>query len=204
MELRNTGLGRGYILLVERLITGRLVRWGMTPNLATTLGAVLALAVPPAFALSPWAGFVAIGCSALVDSVDGQLARLTGAQTRFGAFWDSTLDRVSDCFYLTGFWVYFWVRCDEVFWLSMAFMAAILATQLISYTKARIEGLGGACGVGLMDRVARTVYLLVWALAIAAWPGSPGIELWLGLGLYLLMTLATVVQRVKAAQKNLL
>jgi len=203
MELRNTGLGRGYVLLVERLITGRLVKWGLTPNMVTTLGAVLALVVPPAFALSPWAGFVAMGCSALVDSLDGQLARVTESQTRFGAFWDSTLDRVSDGLYLTGFWVFFWIRSDAVFWLSSAFIAAILTTQLISYTKARIEGLGGACGVGLMDRVVRTVYLLLWALIIALWPEHSGYALWCGLGLYLLLTLWTVVQRVSVARKNL-
>ena len=203
MEFRKSAIGQGYGQLVERLVTGRLARFGLTPNTATTLGALVALFVPLAFAFSPWAGFLVIGCSALVDSVDGQLARLTQSQSRFGAFWDSTLDRISDCLYLGGFWVYFWSRMDQVFWLSAAFMAAMLLTLLVSYTKARIEGLGGSCGAGLMDRVVRTVYLLAWALIIALWPSIPGYELWLGLGFYLLLTLGTVVQRVKAAHTNL-
>lgn len=203
MDFRNSAIGQGYVHLVQRLLTGRLARYGLTANMATTMGALAALFVPLAFAFSPWAGFVVMGCSALVDSVDGQLARLTQSQSRFGAFWDSTLDRVSDCLYLGGFWVYFWSRIDQAFWLSAAFMAAMLLTLLVSYTKARIEGLGGSCGAGLMDRIARTVYLLIWALAIGLWPESPGHTLWIGLGIFTALTLWTVVQRVLAAQKNL-
>lgn len=204
MEVRSTAIGQVYDRLVNRLITNRLAGSALTPNVATSVGAFVALLVPFAFALSPWAGFLAIGCSALVDSVDGQLARLSNQQSRFGAFWDSTLDRVSDCLYLGGFWVYSWGRLESVFWLSAGFMAAMLLTQLISYTKARIEGLGGSCRVGVMDRVVRTVYLLLWALIIALWPERAGYVLWGGLTLYLLLTLTTVVQRVSVAKKTVM
>lgn len=80
---------------------------------------------------------------------------------------------------------------------------ALLGTLLISYTKAKIESLGQSCHSGVMSRPARIIFLLAWALLLALMPGAHLEMLWLGLGLYLVLTLFTVGQRIVEARRVL-
>jgi CDP-diacylglycerol--glycerol-3-phosphate 3-phosphatidyltransferase len=133
--------------------------------------------------------------SALADAVDGILARSRHMETAWGAFLDSTLDRLSDQFYLAGFWILFWTRAD-VMAASAAIFSAALLSLLISYAKARAATLGVHCTAGLMDRGVRTLALIGWALLLGFFPAWRGTILWSGLLLYNLLVLLTFIQRL--------
>jgi CDP-diacylglycerol--glycerol-3-phosphate 3-phosphatidyltransferase len=81
-------------------------------------------------------------------------------------------------------------------------MAAITATLLVSYVKARAEGLGGSCKAGLMTRAPRVVYLVAWAILLIALPASREAVLWSGLAVYTALTVFTVVQRIVHVQRK--
>ena len=132
--------------------------------------------------------------SAVIDSVDGSMARQRHKTSQWGAFLDSTLDRVSDLFYLIGFWVIFYQSTNSIV-ATLGIFIAILLTFLISYSKARAEALGYSCPVGLMERSARVTALLIWTLALVMLPAHHMIILWLGLLLYNTLTLTTAIQR---------
>jgi CDP-diacylglycerol--glycerol-3-phosphate 3-phosphatidyltransferase len=195
MLLRDTALARAYYRVIDAFLLTPLSRVFSHPNQITVLGAILSVLVPAGFLLHPAAGLCAILASAVVDSLDGLLARKKGLGSDFGAFLDSSLDRVSDFFYLIGFWVLF-IGLPGFARASLLTMVAILATVLISYTKARAEGQGGTCETGLMGRAPRIIYLLAWALLLAVFPTARQPVLWWGLGIYTALTTFTVVQRI--------
>lgn len=193
-SLRNSALARGYYRLIEKSLLPRIEGLSLTPNQCTLIGLGLALTVPFGFFLHPMLGFFFMGVSGLADSIDGLLARNTGRASNFGAFLDSSLDRLSDFSYLFGFWILFWnqerlLLATTVLWLGF------LTTSMISYVKARSEALGIACRAGLLERGSRTIYLLLWALLIGLLPSLRCPVLWIGLVLYLLLTAATLLQR---------
>ena len=94
--------------------------------------------------------------SGLFDIWDGQVAKLTGRISTFGAFYDSTSDRISDFLYSLGAIYYFTVK--EIYDVVFLITAYMVLSQLISYVKARAEGLGLSCGVGLLARPLRLVF----------------------------------------------
>ncbi|MFP4213725.1 MAG: CDP-alcohol phosphatidyltransferase family protein [Desulfohalobiaceae bacterium] len=201
MDLRNTALARAYFALQERTSLAWLGSSGISANQLTLIGLLLAVLVPGAFFLHPWLGLLCMGLSAAADSLDGPLAREKGQQSSFGALLDSTSDRVADFFYLCGFWVVFWQLSQQLFLATFLVFSAFLLTVLISYIKARIEGLGGSCRVGLLGRAPRTIFLLLWALLLAAWPGGTELVLWAGLALFWALSLLTVLQRLQQARR---
>ena len=194
MSLRNTMAGAGFYRLLDRILPW-VRRHVKSPNQLTLLGVAIAAMVPFGFYISPLAGMILMVLSGLADVADGSLARSCGAQSDYGAFFDSTLDRFSDFFYLMGFWVLFWPR-GEAIASGIVVAAAFLFTVLISYTRARAEGLGRTCNVGLMERGFRVLYLIVWALLLAIVPSADGDVLWIGLVLFCLLTMVTVIQRI--------
>lgn len=200
MNLRETGLAKHYYALLERFILPLLIRKSWSPDRMTLLGMVLSLLVPLGFWLHPLAGAFALGVSGICDSLDGLLARHTDRKGRFGAFLDSTADRVSDFFYLTGFWILFRKTGTAVPAATFLVFFGFLLTVLVSYTKARIEGLGGDCQVGWFGREMRTLFLLVWALLSALLPELFTEILWGGLAFYLIASAATVIIRIRHAQ----
>ena len=131
---------------------------------------------------------LALLAGALCDVLDGSVARLSGRASRFGAFLDSTVDRVAELFVFAGMVVYFG-RNDGS---SLYPLLAILATGgsfLVSYTRARAEGLGISCSVGWMERPERLVVLLV---AIVLGPGVVRVALWV----LTVLTFFTAAQRM--------
>jgi CDP-diacylglycerol---glycerol-3-phosphate 3-phosphatidyltransferase len=163
--------GARILLPIARLLSGI----GLTPNAVTVLG--LALTVGVAVILA--SGQLVLGGLLLIatlafDAVDGTLARLTGQTTRFGAFLDSTLDRWAEiALYAALVWHYLHVGND----LGVMLAVAALSTSLmVSYTRARAEGIGVTCKEGILTRFERMLILIiglvfsldVWALGIIA------------------------------------
>lgn len=140
-----------------------LSRTPLTPNIVTWIGFVITLA---AGALVVTEHLLAAGIVVLVaglfDMLDGALARLTNKVTRFGAILDSTLDRVSEAVLLVSLLVIF-VRGQE-FKECMLVGAALVGSLLVSYTRARMEGLGIECKAGLFTRPERVIVLALGLL----------------------------------------
>jgi phosphatidylglycerophosphate synthase len=195
MSLRETAIARSYYRIIEAMLLKPLMRIFSHPNQFTLLGLAVAALAPLGFLWHAAAGICAILISAVVDSLDGLMARKTNQGSLFGAFLDSSLDRVSDFFYLAGFWLMF-RQLPHFTWASLLAMFAVLCTVLVSYTKARAEGLGGTCQVGLMGRAQRVIYLLIWGTVLVLFPAAHGQILWWGLALYAALTAFTVVQRI--------
>jgi CDP-diacylglycerol---glycerol-3-phosphate 3-phosphatidyltransferase len=203
MSLRNSRPAGAYYRVLEWAFVPVIRKFDLGPNAITFLGFVVALLVPAGFLLHVLAGFALMLLSGMIDTLDGMASRTLGNSSRFGAFWDSTLDRFSDSLFLLGFWTVLWRLGEHLLLGGLLFCLAALLTVLISYTKARMEGLGSSCGVGLMGRDVRTIYLLVWALLLGIFPAARTGVLWWGLGVYLVLVGFTVVQRMLHAWRNL-
>ena len=163
--------------------------------LITVAGAVLLAAGHPAAAL-----FVLL-LGALSDTLDGQIARAAGGGTRFGAFLDSTLDRIEEGVVLTAVAAYFASRGDD--FAVAAVVLVVLGSLMVSYTRARAEALGVECKVGLATRPVRVV-LLSAGLVFAKGAGIGDFEL-LAPAIYVMaaLTALTVWQRVWHVRRSL-
>jgi CDP-diacylglycerol--glycerol-3-phosphate 3-phosphatidyltransferase len=175
-----------------------LIRAGVSPNLITTIGTVVLLGSGLAFGL----GFVRVGGALLLlsgvgDMLDGRVARGGGGETPFGAFYDSTLDRVGEAALFGGIALFF-VRGPVAPVIAvpgmMVALTALSAGLIVSYARARAEGLGLDCKVGMAQRAERIVGLGVPSLFVGAGP-----EGWVLFGIVTLLAAAaaiTVVQRI--------
>jgi phosphatidylglycerophosphate synthase len=203
MTLRNSFLAEPYYRWLDKRILPHVNRLTLSPNQFTLIGFLLAAAVPIGFFLNPVAGLLFILISGIADTLDGLLARRRNAASVFGAFLDSTVDRISDFFYLFGFWILFW-NANRFILASGLIFASSLATVMISYVKARSEALGGTCSIGLMERGWRTIYLIIWAFLICVLPPFVDLILWVGLVLYFMLTSITVLQRIIYSRREFL
>ena len=146
----------GYLRVIEP-VASLLVRLRVSPNVLTTLGTLCSVAGGIAFAFGRihLGGWI-IGVCAIFDVLDGVVARRTGQTTVFGAFYDSTLDRVADGAVLGGILYFF---ATDPLHKNAAFVViallGIIGTFLTSYTRARAEGLGIDAKVGVMQRPER-------------------------------------------------
>lgn len=120
-----------------------------------------------------------------LDGLDGSLARVTGRQTRFGAFWDSTLDRLSESLVFLGLLIYF-VAQGTITGVVLVYIS-IVGSLLVSYVRARAEGLGISCRAGFMTRFERVVLVIAGLLSG---------RLLLALGLLAVLSVLTVFQRM--------
>src|SRR5439155_64481 len=141
----------------------RLIRLHVRPNLITTLGTAVIVGSAVAFALgwTRWGGVLLL-LSGLCDMVDGRVARRGGMVTTFGAFYDSTLDRVGEAALFSGTAIYFLrggVPPGRVTLAVVACIVALTASLLVSYTRARAEGLGLSVKVGIAQRAERVLLL---------------------------------------------
>ncbi len=150
----------GYLRLIEPVVE-YLARRRVNPNVITTIGTActISAAVIYAFGHISIAGWV-LGLTAIFDVLDGVVARRTGRETTFGAFYDSTLDRVSDGAVLAGLTVFYSTdTARHSVPMVVVCLAAIMGTFLTSYTRARAEALGIDAKVGLIQRAERVVLL---------------------------------------------
>ncbi|MGH7533949.1 MAG: CDP-alcohol phosphatidyltransferase family protein, partial [Gemmatimonadales bacterium] len=165
--------------LVERLI-----RAGVRPNTITTVGTGLVLVSALAYGLGEIRlGGLLLLLSGITDTLDGQVARAGAMVTRFGAFYDSTLDRVGDGATFIGIGAFLLTAPDIAYRVPavVACMVAILSSLLVSYARARAEGLGIDCKVGLAQRAERIIGLGVASLLVGAGPHALVLEAIVGL-----------------------
>jgi len=175
-----------------------LIRAGISPNAITTAGALVIVASATAFAVGEirLGGFLLL-FSGVFDLLDGQVARLGRRATDFGAFYDSTLDRVGEAALFGGIALYFLRGGVPPARVTLAVglaIAALGASLLVSYTRARAEGLGYECKVGIAARAERLLLLGLPTLLLG--PGRDGWLLFAIVALLALATTITVVQRV--------
>jgi CDP-diacylglycerol--glycerol-3-phosphate 3-phosphatidyltransferase len=145
-----------------RAIIQASVALGIHPNVLTLIGVLINIAAAAALAVDRFvlAGVVMIVAN-IFDFIDGKVAHITGKQSEFGAFWDSTLDRFSDLALFTGLiWLYSTLgREDYVLVATLALIFSIMT----SYARARAESLIEKCKVGFMERPERIVLFMIGA-----------------------------------------
>lgn len=161
--------------LINPLIKG-MIKIGITPNFITTTGFILnlfatglmiyaAIYDPSNTSIIGYAGGVII-FAGLFDMMDGRLARLGNMQSTFGALWDSTLDRYSELFTLFG--ILFYLLANHWVWSGIITFLAIIGSIMVSYVRARGEGLGLDVKVGFMQRPERVVVTAIGAIVCGA------------------------------------
>ncbi|HEV8409456.1 MAG TPA: CDP-alcohol phosphatidyltransferase family protein [Gemmatimonadaceae bacterium] len=151
---------KGYLRLIEP-VADYLVRRRVNPNVITTIGTLctIAAAVTYAFGHISIGGWI-LGLTALFDVLDGTVARRTGRETKFGAFYDSSLDRISDGMILGGLAVFYATDTPRhSVQMVILCLLAIIGTFVTSYTRARADALGIDAKVGMLQRPERVVLL---------------------------------------------
>ena len=165
---------------------------GVTPNGLTVIGFLLTIAA----ALFLAAGSFLIGglillIAALFDMLDGSLARATGQSTKFGAFFDSSIDRYSESVILVAL-IYYYSAASSRPLEPVLLAITLVGSLMVSYTRARAEALGVECKVGLLQRPERVILLIVGLLAGSIWP----IIMTIILSLLAILTNVTALQRI--------
>jgi CDP-diacylglycerol--glycerol-3-phosphate 3-phosphatidyltransferase len=180
---------------ISTLMRDRLIESRLTPNTISLTGFVLnvAAAVLVVERLFFLAG-IAFIIGSIMDTLDGRYSRMSGKGTPFGAFLDSTLDRLEEGIVLTAVAAYFASRHMQI--AVAAVVVGVLFSLMVSYTRARAEALGVACKVGLATRPVRVVIIAV-GLVFAKGAGLGHFEL-LAPAVYVLavVTVLTTVQRI--------
>ncbi len=176
-----------------------LIRLGITANGLTLLGASLALVAGLLVAAGQtvWAAVVLV-LAGPMDALDGTVARLSGVTSKFGAFLDSTSDRYSEGFVLTGVAIYGFNIRDQ--WIVVLAVVALWGSLLVSYTRSRAETLGVECKVGLLTRLERVVITIAMLLAN---PLRSDLPIGIGLIVLALGSHLTTIQRVLHVRRAL-
>ena len=177
------------------------LRLGISPDVVTIVGTVGvcvgALAFYPRGQLL--VGTLVIAVFIFSDNVDGVMARMSGRQGPWGAYLDSTLDRVGDAAIFGGLVLYFAGVQQNVLGAGFA-LACLILGFVVSYSKARAEGLGMTANVGIAERADRLLVALVTTFAVGL--GAPAWVLVVVLGLLSVASLVTVIQRMVAVRRQ--
>jgi CDP-diacylglycerol--glycerol-3-phosphate 3-phosphatidyltransferase len=151
-----------------------LIKLGLTPNAVTLIGLVLNILVTAIFiegaekgnrgelSYIGWAGAMVL-FAGVFDMLDGQVARLGKMSSSFGALFDSVLDRYSELVLFLG--ICYYLISHHYFYSSLFAFVAMIGSLMVSYTRARAEGLGVECKEGLMQRPERVITIGVSAIA---------------------------------------
>ena len=174
-------------------IARRLLAAGVSPNAVTITGTIGVLV--GAIGLGARGDLVAaalvVTIFALTDLLDGTMARMRGGSSRFGAFLDSSMDRLADGAVFGA--VAYWLATQNDHWGVAAALICLVGGQLVSYVKARAEGLGMTCNVGIAERTERLIIVGVGGL-LTGFGLSWGLPV--ALGVLAVLSLVTVGQRV--------
>lgn len=175
-------VSKGIVLPIARL-TGRL---GISPNTLTIVGCVLNLGISVLIGM----GYLRLGGFLLLpafafDALDGAVAREMNRVTKFGAFLDSCLDRISESAVMLA--LAWWYMSHGIYLVAILAIVSIIGAMLVSYTRARAEAIGVDCKVGLFTRVERGLLVIAGLIA-----GLSSLMLWaMAIG-----SMATAVQRI--------
>ncbi|HET8586799.1 MAG TPA: CDP-alcohol phosphatidyltransferase family protein [Candidatus Limnocylindria bacterium] len=166
----------------------------LTPNAITVIGLVIVAVAAVVLASGQLLiAAVIVAAGSLLDAVDGALARANGGGTDFGGFLDSTLDRSGEGILYIGIAGFYLFNADEPAWPVLATLAALVASFMVSYSRARAEGIGLTAAIGLAPRTERLV-LIVAGIALAGLGVAPAL-----IGAIIIVTalsVATVIQRI--------
>jgi CDP-diacylglycerol---glycerol-3-phosphate 3-phosphatidyltransferase len=178
-----------------------LIKLGISPDVVTIVGTVGvcvgALVLYPRHEFF-W-GSLVIAVFALSDTLDGTMARLSGRSTRWGAYLDSTMDRVADSAIFGG--LVLWYSGDgNTPYLAALALACLILGSVVSYAKARAEGLGMTANVGIAERAERVVVVLTATGLVGL--GVPEVLLTVVLALLALASLITVIQRMLEVRRQ--
>jgi CDP-diacylglycerol--glycerol-3-phosphate 3-phosphatidyltransferase len=195
VKLVPAGVERGYYAVTGPLVRG-LVNAGVRPNTITTIGTLLVVTSGVFYGVG-WirTGGLLLLLSGALDTLDGAVARHSGASTTFGAFYDSTLDRIGDGATFIGIAAYL-LHAPDVAYRNLAIILAMIATLaslVVSYARARAEGLGIDCRVGIAQRAERIIGLGLASLLVGAGPRALVLEAIVGL--LAVASIVTVIQR---------
>jgi CDP-diacylglycerol--glycerol-3-phosphate 3-phosphatidyltransferase len=148
--------------LAERFTTPAaklLSKTGVTPNMLTVMGFLVSIAAAVLIAKECFlAGGLVVLFAGAFDLLDGPVARVTGKTTKFGGFLDSTLDRLSEAAVLAGILAYY-AFFERGTWEPLLAYGCFVGSVMVSYLRARAEGLGVKCEVGLFTRAERVVFM---------------------------------------------
>ncbi len=166
-------LQQAIYVVINPVVKG-LIKIGLTPNAVTTIGLILNIGVAIIFVVGAeksnrgdlsyvgWAGALIL-FAGLFDMLDGQVARLGKMSSKFGALYDSVLDRYSELVLFLG--ICYYLVAHHYFLSSLFAFIAMIGSMMVSYTRARAEGLGIECKGGLMQRPERVVLIALSAIA---------------------------------------
>ncbi len=190
---------------IRRLISDRvtpplvrlLIHTPLSPNAITWIGFLITVGAAALIATGQIfiAGIVVL-VAGLFDMLDGAVARVKGRVTRFGAVLDSTLDRLSEAVLLLAL-LYVFARDDRIIW-SLVSGVALLGSLMVSYIRARVEGLGVPCKAGVFTRPERVIIVAAGLLL-------SGIDYVLisAIGLLAVLSFVTVIERLAYAWRQL-
>ena len=165
---------------------------GITPNVLTLINLALNIVAAYIIATSHFLiGGVLVLVSGLFDLLDGALARFTKQSTKFGAILDSTVDRISEAAILCGLLIWYIPRGSSL--EIVLIFAALIGSFLVSYIRARAEGVGWQCQVGLFTRAERVIVLAVGLLTN---------QVFIALCVLVVFVFITVVQRLVYLRKQ--
>lgn len=163
-----------------------LIRLGITANAITIVGTLLMAVVGWLVASGQFLiGGMLVIASAPLDALDGTVARLSGVKSKFGAFFDSTSDRYADGFIMLGLMLYGLNQRQD--WIVILAFVALWGSLLVSYTRARAEGLGLECKIGLLTRMERFIIIVAMLIFNLVLPG---------VALLAVLTHVTALQRI--------
>lgn len=192
---------RGFVALLNPVV-GTLIRHRVHPNIISTVGFLVTLAgAALIFGRALTLGVVVFLLGGMMDILDGRVARETGLASKFGSFYDSTLDRVSEIVVYFSLYAYF-RPLPNFWWVGYVVIAAMVGSLMVSYTRAKAEALGVECKVGLMQRAERVVLLgaggLLTPLMAAVAPELTYAPILLALGLIAVFANLTALERIHA------
>ena len=199
--------GRGLTKALFTPLALAMARVGITPDMLTVAGTVLTVGV--AVATLPQGRFLAgpplLALALVGDSFDGILARATGRSSVFGAFLDSTLDRLADgaVFASLAAWAALTMRADSAALRTVTVclaLACIVLAAAVPYARARAESIGAVAAAGIAERTDRLVVALVATFAVGL--GAPQWVLSAALGYVALASFITVVQRIAVVRRQ--
>jgi len=199
IKLLNKYLVNGFLTVIEPLAK-LLINLKIHPHGVTYAG--LGFSILSAFFFMQgrffYAGIMVI-LAGICDVLDGRLARETKKVSKFGALFDSSIDRYSEVLIFLGLSTYFLMRGS---YMVLVIILAIAGSFMVSYTRARAEGLGIECKVGIMQRQERITYLAAGAI-LGSIPGTNNFFLVLSLWIIAIFANITVIQRIIYIKKRL-
>jgi CDP-diacylglycerol--glycerol-3-phosphate 3-phosphatidyltransferase len=182
----------------QQQFRNRLIESRLTPNAISLTGFGLCV-VAAVLVYKEWwlAGGIAFIVGSVCDTLDGRYSRMSGKGSPFGAFLDSTLDRIEEGVVLAAVGVHFSRQGDDL--AAGAVVIAVVASLMVSYTRARAEALGVECKVGIADRAVRVVILSAGLVFAEFWGDAITVAVYV-LGA---MAVITVLQRIFHVRKEL-